>query len=75
MRAALGEAKEVLAAAVEERQVAQGDVEELRLQHKDQGEEMIAAIETWEAALRDEEEARLALAELGCPCPYPYPYP
>ena len=64
MRAALGEAKEVLAAAVQERQVAQGDVEELRLQHKDQGEEMIAAIETWEEALRDEEEARFALAEL-----------
>ena len=61
MKAALNEAKEMLAAAVSAREEAQREVEELRRQHKDQGEEMIAAIETWEAALRDEEEARLWL--------------
>ena len=51
MKAALNEAKEMLAAAVSAREEAQREVEELRRQHKDQGEEMIAAIETWEAAL------------------------
>ena len=72
-QAALNEAKEMLDAAVSAREEAQREVEELRRQHKDQGEEMIAAIETWEAALRDEEEARLALAAARLPHPDPDP--